>query len=85
MTTERNTAGNSGLAKDGLTCFVETFVQASTFALRMNICGKNRQLLVGANVIGNACIRIPKLQTYPQRKIFVKKCSQFGNFRIFAM
>lgn len=34
--TDRNTAGNSGFALWGLTCFVETFVQGSTFVLRMN-------------------------------------------------
>ena len=27
----------------------DSFVVAQTFVLRMNICGKNRQLLVGAN------------------------------------
>jgi hypothetical protein len=31
-----STTTNSGLAKGGLTCFVETFVQNSTFVLRMN-------------------------------------------------
>ena len=35
------TAGNSGLALWGLTCFVETFVQDSTFVLRMNSSAKN--------------------------------------------
>lgn len=35
------TAGNSGFALWGLTCFVEPFVQGSTFVLRMNICAKN--------------------------------------------
>jgi hypothetical protein len=44
MTTERKTAYNSGLAKVAVLCFVETFVQGSTFMLRMNLCGKNRHL-----------------------------------------
>ena len=35
---------HSGLAKGGLTCFVETFVQNSTFVLRMNFCAKNPAL-----------------------------------------
>lgn len=39
--TIRITAGNSGFALWGLTCFIETFVQSSTFVLRMNICAKN--------------------------------------------
>lgn len=29
-------AANMGLAKSGLTCFADTFVQDSTFVLRMN-------------------------------------------------
>jgi len=33
---ERTTGYNSGFALWGLTCFVETFVQGSTFVLRMN-------------------------------------------------
>lgn len=37
----RTTTANSGLALWGLTCFVETFVQGSTFVLRMNISAKN--------------------------------------------
>ena len=41
MTTERNTAGSSGFALWGLTCFVETFVQGSTFELRMNLSANN--------------------------------------------
>jgi len=45
----KTAATNSGLAKGGLTCFVETFVVKQTLVLRMNICGKNRQLLVAAN------------------------------------
>ena len=45
MTTERRTTtANSGLAKGGVSCFVETFVQGSTFVLRMNFCAKNPAL-----------------------------------------
>lgn len=32
---------NSGFALWGLTCFVETFVQGSTFVLRMNCSANN--------------------------------------------
>ena len=35
---------NMGLAKGGLTYFVETFVQGSTFVLRMNFSAKNPAL-----------------------------------------
>jgi len=35
------TTANSGFALWGLTCFVETFVQSSTFVLRMNSSAKN--------------------------------------------
>ena len=34
-------AANSGLALWGLTCLVETFMQDSTFVLRMNSSAKN--------------------------------------------
>jgi len=40
---------NSGLAKGGLTCFVETFVVIQTFVLRMNFCAKNPALPQAAN------------------------------------
>ena len=50
MTTEkRTTTANSGLAKGGVSCFVETFVVYQTFLLRMNICGKNPALRQAAN------------------------------------
>ena len=49
MTTERKTAYNSGLAKGGLTCFVETFVVKQTFVLRMNFSAKNPALRQAAN------------------------------------
>ena len=50
MTTERRTTtANSGLAKGGVSCFVETFVQGSTFVLRMNFSAKNPALRQAAN------------------------------------
>jgi hypothetical protein len=36
------------LAKVAVQCSADTFVIAESFVLRMNICGKNRQLLVAA-------------------------------------
>jgi len=39
--TERRAACNNGFALWGLTCLVETFVQDSTFVLRMNSSAKN--------------------------------------------
>ena len=45
MTDEQiTTTANSGLAKGGVSCFVETFVVNQTFVLRMNFCGKNPAL-----------------------------------------
>ena len=41
---QNKTTANSGLAKDGLTSFVETFVQGSTFVLRINFSAKNPAL-----------------------------------------
>lgn len=38
---KRKAAHNSGLAKDGLTCFVETFVLKRTLVLRMNFSATN--------------------------------------------
>lgn len=40
---------NSGFALWGLTCFVETFVQGSTFLLRINISAKNPPQRKAAN------------------------------------
>ena len=48
MTEERNTAGNTGLAKVAVQCSADTFVVNQTLVLRINICGENRQLLVAA-------------------------------------
>ena len=47
--TDRTPAGNSGLAKGGLTCFVETFVLKQTFMLRMNFSAKNPALRQALN------------------------------------
>lgn len=46
---DRTPAGNSGFALWGLMCFVETFVQGSTFELRMNISAKNPPQRQAAN------------------------------------
>ncbi len=46
---QKTTTANSGLAKGGVSCFVETFVVYQTFLLRMNICGKNPALRQAAN------------------------------------
>lgn len=45
----RMTVANSGLAKGGLTCFVETFMQGSAFALLMSFSAKNPVLRQAAN------------------------------------
>lgn len=37
--TYRNTAGNNGLAKVAVQCFIDTFVVNQTLVLCMNICG----------------------------------------------
>jgi hypothetical protein len=44
MEQEIKSAYNSGLAKGGLMCFVETFVRGSVFVLRMNFSAKNPAL-----------------------------------------
>lgn len=52
MTDEQiTTTANSGLAKGGVSCFVETFVVNQTFVLRMNFCGKNPALRQALNVV----------------------------------
>jgi len=45
---KRKAAGNRRLAKVAVQCFADTFVVIQTLVLRINICGKNRQLLVAA-------------------------------------
>ncbi len=42
-------AHNSTYPKGGVSCSKDSFVVQQTFVLRMNICGKNRQLLLAAN------------------------------------
>jgi len=42
-------AANSTYNKLAVQCSADTFVVNQTLVLRINICGKNRQLLVAAN------------------------------------
>ena len=42
--TDRNTAGNTGLAKVAVQCSADTFVVNQSLVLRINICGENRHL-----------------------------------------
>ena len=49
MNERRTTTANSGLAKGGVSCFVETFVQARTLVLRMNFSAENPALRQAAN------------------------------------
>ena len=44
------------LAKGGVSCFVETFVQGSTFVLRMNFSAKNPALRQAAKRV---CLEQP--------------------------
>ena len=46
---QNKTTANSGLAKDGLTSFVETFVQAESSVPRINFSAKKPALRVAAN------------------------------------
>jgi hypothetical protein len=48
-TKERTPAPNSTYKKLAVQCSADSFVVKQTFVLRINICGKNRQLLVAAN------------------------------------
>jgi hypothetical protein len=41
LTTEKNTAGNTGLAKVAVQCSADIFVVNQNLVLRINICGKN--------------------------------------------
>jgi len=43
------TAYNSGSAKVAVQCSADSFEVNQTLVLRMNICGKNRQLRQAAN------------------------------------
>ena len=49
MTDNTSTAGNSGFALWGVMCFVETFVQGSTFVLRIKSSSKNPPQRKAAN------------------------------------
>ena len=46
---KRTPAPNSTYKKLAVQCSADTFVVNQTLVLRINICGKNRQLLVAAN------------------------------------
>ena len=50
---KEKTTANSGFALWGLTCFLETFVQGSTFVLRMNSSAKNPHNAKPQNVVCN--------------------------------
>jgi hypothetical protein len=49
MISEIAPATNSTYKKLAAKCPAESFMVNQTFVLRLNICGKNRQLLVAAN------------------------------------
>jgi hypothetical protein len=49
MDTGRATAYNSTYKKLAVQCSADTFVVNQNLVFRINICGKNRQLLVAAN------------------------------------
>jgi len=46
---KKQRTANMGLAKGWLTCFAETFVEGSTFLLRMNFSAKNPALRQAQN------------------------------------
>jgi hypothetical protein len=48
INTTETPAGNTGLAKVADQCSADTFVVNQMLVLRINICRKNRQLLVAA-------------------------------------
>jgi hypothetical protein len=52
QTGNKKTTGNSGLAKVAVSFSADTFVVKESSVLRINICGKNRQLLVAAKRYG---------------------------------
>jgi len=54
--TKQRTA-NSTYPKGGVSCSADTFVVNQTLVLRINICGKNRQLLIAANRVCLESIR----------------------------
>jgi len=46
---KKQRTANSTYKKVAVQCSADTFVVNQTLVLRINICGKNRQLLVAAN------------------------------------
>ncbi|MFN5224549.1 MAG: hypothetical protein ACK5DJ_10210, partial [Bacteroidota bacterium] len=48
-TRNRATTANTGLAKVAVHCSADSFVVPQSLVHRINICGKNRQLLLAAN------------------------------------
>jgi hypothetical protein len=46
---QESTGGNTGLAKVAVQCSANTIVVNQSLVLRINVCGKNRQLLLAAN------------------------------------
>lgn len=49
MTRNKMPAANSTYTIGGVSCSADSLVVAESFVLRINICAKNRQLLVAAN------------------------------------
>jgi hypothetical protein len=75
---KRSTGYNSGLAKGGLTCFVETFVVKQTFFLRMNFNAKNPALRQAAerylqrqDEISQTSIQLKKIKKCQPHQIFL--------------
>lgn len=62
---QKSTGYNSGFALWGLTCFVETLVQGSTFELRMNISAKNPHNAKPRTVSGHCNEPPPKTISFP--------------------
>jgi hypothetical protein len=63
-TTDRTPAANSTYKKLAVQCSADSFVVNQTLVLRINICGKNRQLLIAAN----RYVRLPLASTKKQKK-----------------
>ena len=61
---QRTTTANSGLAKGGVSCFVETFVVKQTFVLRMNFSAKNPALRQAANRYGQLQNTLKTIKVY---------------------
>ena len=69
---QRTTTANSGLAKGGVSCFVETFVVKQTFVLRINFSAKNPALRQAAKrcaaIRRHIGRRIPSIDARPERR-----------------